>query len=129
MVQRLCNERGVDRIVTHGWWESFCRRHAEITLRVTAPLSQARAKATDISVINKYFDTYRAPFPSRACRSSKPSLIYVPVYCTCRLTEDKNDGMAKCKNCLEWFHKSCETIPEVVFQDSCLTWKCSQCED
>jgi len=60
MVQRLCNERGMDRIVTHGWWESFCRRHAEITLRVTAPLSQARAKATDVSVINKYFDTYQA---------------------------------------------------------------------
>jgi len=35
MVQRLCNERGVDRVVTHGWLESFCHCHAEITLRVT----------------------------------------------------------------------------------------------
>jgi len=63
------------------------------------------------------------PFPLRACCSSKPSLISVPIYCTCRLTEDKNDGMARCKKCLEWFHKSCETIPEVVFRESCVTWK------
>ena len=56
MVQRVCNERGIDRVVTHGWWESFCRRHAEVTLRVTAPLSASRAKSTDSYVIHKYFD-------------------------------------------------------------------------
>ena len=60
MVQRVCHERGIERVVTHGWWESFCRRHSEVTLRVTAPLSTARAKATDIDVINKYFDMFQA---------------------------------------------------------------------
>ena len=32
MVQHVCNECGIDRVVTHGWWESFCRRHTEVTL-------------------------------------------------------------------------------------------------
>ena len=60
MVQRLCNESGNGRTITHGWWESFCRRYTEIRLRVTAPLSLSRAKATDASVVHKYFDTYQA---------------------------------------------------------------------
>ena len=56
MVQQLINERGIQRIVTHGWWESFCHRHTNVTLRTTAPLSLSRAKASDVGVMNKYFD-------------------------------------------------------------------------
>jgi len=56
MVQCVCNECGIDKVVTHGWWESFCRCHVEVTLQVTAPLSASRAKSTDSYVIHKYFD-------------------------------------------------------------------------
>ena len=32
MVQCVCHERGIDKVVTHGWWESFCHRHIDVTL-------------------------------------------------------------------------------------------------
>ena len=62
MVQCVCRARGIERVVTHGWWESFCRRHPDVTLRVTAPLSSSRAKSTDVNVINKYFDMFQAMY-------------------------------------------------------------------
>ena len=58
MVQCVCHEHGIEKVITHGWWESFCHRHPDVTLRVTASLSLSRAKSTDVNVINKYFDTY-----------------------------------------------------------------------
>ena len=67
------------------------------------------------------------PFPSRACHPSKVLIIDLPVYCICWLTEDENDSMAKCERCLEWFHKSCEDIPEVIFEDPSASWLCGQC--
>lgn len=30
MVQRMCNQKGLNVAVTHGWWEGFCRRHPEL---------------------------------------------------------------------------------------------------
>lgn len=60
MVQRLCDSRELKHIVTHGWWESFCRRHQSITLRVAAPLSLSRAKASSPDVIENYFDMLEA---------------------------------------------------------------------
>ena len=68
------------------------------------------------------------PFPSRICRPSKPLIISFSVYCICRLTEDEYDDMAKCENCYEWYHRSCEDIPELVFKDSTIDWCCSHCE-
>ena len=56
MVECILNDRGVQRTVTHGWWESFCHHHPNISLRTTASLSLSRAKASNISVVNKYFD-------------------------------------------------------------------------
>ena len=56
MVERILNDRGIQRTVTHGWWESFCHRHPNVSLRTTASLSLSRAKASDINVVNKYFD-------------------------------------------------------------------------
>ena len=60
IVQRLCNRRGMNKVVSHGWWEAFCRRHRNVTLRVVAPLSLSRAKASDVAVIDKYFDMLEA---------------------------------------------------------------------
>ena len=46
----------IGKPVSNGWWESFCKRHPMITLRTGAPLSKARAMASDPSCINEYFD-------------------------------------------------------------------------
>ena len=51
IVQRLCDQRGMNKVVSHGWWESFCRCHQNVTLCVTAPLSLSRAKASDVAVM------------------------------------------------------------------------------
>ena len=57
MVQRIFVSKGKDDLtVTNGWWERFCQRHPNISLRTAAPLSFSRAKATDPVVLNHYFD-------------------------------------------------------------------------
>ena len=51
------DKKGIgDAKVSTGWWERFSRRHPELILRCAAPLSYARAMATDHSVIEKYYD-------------------------------------------------------------------------
>ncbi len=56
LVQRVLDSRGVKHTVTHGWWDSFQRRHPELTLRTPAPLSQVRSKASDPEMLGRYFD-------------------------------------------------------------------------
>ena len=56
LVQSLVANRGITKLVTSGWWESFCRRNPNLTIRTPAPLSQARVAASDSDVISRYFD-------------------------------------------------------------------------
>lgn len=56
LVQRVFESRGIEKFVSNGWWESFCHRHPSPTLRTAAPLSLARAKATDPEMFARYFD-------------------------------------------------------------------------
>lgn len=56
IVQRACNSKGREVNVTHGWWESYLKRHPELALRTAASVSAARAKASDPEVISTYFD-------------------------------------------------------------------------
>ena len=56
IVQKLVSSRGIIKPVTNGWWESFCRRHPNLTLRTPAPLSVARASASDRDVFDRYYD-------------------------------------------------------------------------
>lgn len=56
LVQRILDSKGMKVTVTHGWWDSFRKRHPEFVLRVPAPVSQARSKATDPEVFMRYFD-------------------------------------------------------------------------
>ena len=47
LVQDVVEQKGNHDIkVTHGWWDSFRRRHPEITLRRSEPLSYIRATAS-----------------------------------------------------------------------------------
>ena len=54
-VQEMVNHKGKTTVVTRGWWQSFRKRHSELTLKSAIPLSIARAKASDCEVIDKYF--------------------------------------------------------------------------
>ena len=56
LVQRVLDSQGVPKTVTNGWWESFRRRHPNLTLRTTVPLSLSRAKASDPEMLSRYFD-------------------------------------------------------------------------
>ena len=51
-----------------------CHLHRNMTLRVTAPLSLSRAKATDVGVINKYFDMLEATFAASQRPKGVPTI-------------------------------------------------------
>ena len=42
--------------ITKGWWDSYRRRHPEVTLHQAEPLSYTRAAANNPKVIEKYFE-------------------------------------------------------------------------
>jgi len=56
LVQRILDSKGMKVTLSHGWWDSFRKRHPEFVLRVPAPVSQARSKASDPDVFMRYFD-------------------------------------------------------------------------
>lgn len=56
LVSRILHTKGIDTTVTNGWWERFCKRHSQLTLKTAMPVSHARAAAADPEVLNKYFD-------------------------------------------------------------------------
>ena len=56
VVQSVLDSKGVQKTVTNCWWESFCRRHPNLSLRSAAPLSLVRAQASDPEMVNRYFD-------------------------------------------------------------------------
>ena len=57
IVSRVVEAKGVAKSpVSHGWWESFRKRHPHLTLRIAEKLSYARYVSTDPDVINQYFD-------------------------------------------------------------------------
>jgi len=58
LVERIFHTKRIHHPVSSGWWESFCRRHPNLTLtlRAPVPLLQARAVANDPEMLNCYFD-------------------------------------------------------------------------
>ena len=55
IVQQILYSRNVTTEVTRGWWESFRRRHPDLTLRQAEPLSYSLAAASNPDIINRYF--------------------------------------------------------------------------
>ena len=43
------------------------------------------------------------------------------------MPNDGEERMAECTVCKEWYHESCENIPQAVFTDSSNDWKCKVC--
>ena len=68
------------------------------------------------------------PFPgkSRKVFADIKSSIHIPVFCTCRMPENRM-GMVQCTRCEEWFHKKCKNIPRAVFKKNIATWFCNEC--
>ena len=56
LVQRILDSKQMNMTLSHGWWDSFRKRHPEFVLRVPAPVSQTLGKATDPDVFSRYFD-------------------------------------------------------------------------
>ena len=56
LVQQILESKGIQACISDGWWERFKRRNPKINLRVAAPLSFARAIATDRDVLDRYYD-------------------------------------------------------------------------
>ena len=54
----------------------------------------------------------------------------IPLYCTCRMPEDDDpdNPYAECTSCKRWYHKACADIPDSVFDDRTVDWKCKQCK-
>lgn len=75
MVQRFCDSRNMSVHVTHGWWERFCFRHPEISLRTTSALSYARAKGQNEEALSSYFDILEDTFNEHKLHD-KPASVF-----------------------------------------------------
>ena len=75
MVQRVCDSHNMGVHVTHGWWERFCFRYPEISLRTTSALSYARAKGQDEEALSIYFDILEDTFNEHKLHD-KPGLVF-----------------------------------------------------
>ena len=75
LVQAVLESRGHQKMVTNGWWESFRRRHPNLTLRTSVPLSLARAKATDPEMLGRYFDLLEQTLQDNQLEG-KPGLLF-----------------------------------------------------
>lgn len=61
--------------VSKGWWDSFKRRHPELTLRHSEALSYARAAANNPEAIQKYFDLLQQTLQENGL-THKPAQIF-----------------------------------------------------
>ena len=75
LVQNVVESKGINKIVTRGWWQKLCQRHKNVTHRMAVPLSIARAMGSDQNVMNRYFDMLTDTLKSNGLLH-KPELIY-----------------------------------------------------
>ena len=58
------------------------------------------------------------PLGCRVMKSSKE-----PIYCICRMPNDKTKPMISCDQCMKWFHKECENLSTDVSHTG-MKWIC-----
>ena len=56
IVQQIIDDKGMNQEITRGWWHHFSLRHPGISLRTCSSFAMSRAKATDYSTLDKYYD-------------------------------------------------------------------------
>ena len=49
----------------------------------------------------------------------------IKIYCSCR--QPCSGDMIKCNSCKEWYHDTCETVPDDAW-NICKHWICSKCQ-
>ncbi|XP_047123038.2 uncharacterized protein LOC124806314 [Hydra vulgaris] len=75
------------------------------------------------------------PFPltNSASRRCSPKEFKLKLYCSCRMIWIPSDRticgrqMAQCYTCNHWFHKECEKINNISFENKDKFWKCQDC--
>ena len=75
LVQNIVDSKGIYTLVSSGWWQAFCKRNPTVTLRAPAPLSKARAYATDLELISRYYDLLEGTLAEHDLES-KPCHIF-----------------------------------------------------
>ena len=73
------------------------------------------------------------PRSDRNHRKCIHKTISVVLFCNCRMPWAKFDNtlfdkqMVICNRCCEWFHRTCERIPEKPFNEKYVKWYCHKC--
>ena len=62
-------------------------------------------------------DTETLPRPS-------PSVLYIKIYCKCRMPEDYDENMVCCDGCDNWYHMSCVNLKKNKLPER---WLCHVC--
>jgi len=55
LVQQIINQKGIQQIVTFGWWQKFNQRHETLSLCFAASLSVQRTMASDLDALKLYY--------------------------------------------------------------------------
>ena len=72
----MAKKRGCESfVVSHGWWESFCRRHPGLSLRRGESLAYRRAVSTTREAMDRYFDLLEETLEKNDL-TNRPSRIY-----------------------------------------------------
>ena len=67
--------KGRNVSVSHGWWESFRKRHPNIILRTASPLSHVRTVGSNPIILSRYFDLLEITLQENELHD-KPSQIF-----------------------------------------------------
>ncbi len=81
LVQGVVIWKGLQITVTHGWWNSFRRRHKCLSLRTAAPFVYARAVASDTEVIQKYYDLLERTLTDNELMNKPAQILNLEVTC------------------------------------------------
>ena len=100
IVQSILASRGVNRIITYGWWEAFRRRHPDLTLHVPSSLTKARALASNRVVVDRYFDLLKETLLENDLKD-----------CPCQIFNMDESGMPLDPKSLKTIHVRGDTNP------------------
>ena len=75
IVQNVVTKKGLNMVVLHGWWESFQRRHSNVTIRHAEHLSYSQAIASSPEIIDHYYDVLEQALVDNGLQDS-PSQIF-----------------------------------------------------
>ena len=75
IVQGVVAKKGLNVVVSIGWWGSFQRRHSDVTIRSAERLSYARAVSSSPEIVDHYYDVLEQTLVDNELQSS-PSQVF-----------------------------------------------------